>query len=75
MKEKYPSKKYPNLRFFIGDIRDIERLKRAFYKIDCMAMLQHLTVPAEYNPTEFIKTNIIDHKTLSRQQLIQKLKK
>ena len=34
MQEKYPSSKYPYIRFFIGDIRDLDRLKRAFHNID-----------------------------------------
>ena len=50
----------PNIRFFIGDVRDKERLSRAFkgvdYVIHAAAMKQ---VPAcEYNPFEAIKTNI-----------------
>ena len=57
----YPKKKYPNLRFFIGDIRDRDRLKMAFENIDIVvhaAALKQVDV-AEYNPTEFINTNII----------------
>ena len=51
----------PNLRYFLGDIRDKERLYRAFDGVDIVihaaAMKQ---VPAsEYNPMEAIKTNII----------------
>lgn len=57
--EKYPNKVY-KLRFFIGDVRDKDRLYRAFkgvdYVIHAAAMKQ---VPAcEYNPFEAIKTNI-----------------
>lgn len=54
-------KEYANkLRFFIGDVRDLERMKRAFHGVDYVihaaAMKQ---VPAcEYNPNEAIKTNI-----------------
>ncbi|QQY79133.1 UDP-N-acetylglucosamine 4,6-dehydratase (inverting) [Keratinibaculum paraultunense] len=59
MKQKFPSYK-KNIRFFIGDVRDKERLYRAFngvdYVIHAAAMKQ---VPAcEYNPFEAIKTNI-----------------
>ena len=58
-REKYPDK-FRKLRFFIGDVRDRERLYRAFkdidYVIHAAAMKQ---VPAcEYNPFEAIKTNI-----------------
>ena len=61
MEKKFPLKKYPFLRFFIGDIRDLDRLKRAFQGIDYIIHAAALKqVPAaEYNPTEFIKTNII----------------
>src|SRR5690606_21761363 len=49
------------LRFFIGDIRDLDRLKRAFQGIDYIIHAAALKqVPAaEYNPMECIKTNII----------------
>ena len=61
MMEKFPSKKYPMLRYFIGDVRDKERLTRAFSDIDLVIHAAALKqVPAaEYNPTEFINTNII----------------
>lgn len=60
MAQTYPVEKYPQIRFFIGDVRDLSRLKRAFdnvdYVIHAAAMKQ---VPAsEYNPMECIKTNI-----------------
>jgi UDP-N-acetylglucosamine 4,6-dehydratase (inverting) len=48
------------LRFFIGDVRDKERLYRAFHGVDIVihaAALKHVTV-AEYNPIEAIKTNV-----------------
>jgi len=56
----FSDRKYPCMRYFIGDIRDKERLHRAFdgveYVIHAAALKQ---VPAaEYNPTEVIKTNI-----------------
>ena len=60
MKNSIP-KKYRNiLRFFIGDIRDLNRLKIAMDDIDIVvhaAALKHVPI-AEYNPFEFIKTNI-----------------
>ena len=49
------------LRFFIGDVRDIQRLRKAFIQVDYVvhaAALKHVTV-AEYNPFEAVKTNII----------------
>jgi UDP-N-acetylglucosamine 4,6-dehydratase (inverting) len=61
MAQHYPHEKYPNVRFFIGDVRDGERLKRACEGIDIIVHAAALKqVPAaEYNPMEFIKTNII----------------
>ena len=61
MAQKFPEKKYPGLRFFLGDIRDKDRLTRAFQDIDIVIHAAALKqVPtAEYNPMEFIKTNII----------------
>ena len=56
----YPEDKYPQIRFFIGDVRDLARLKRACEGIDVIIHTAALKqVPAaEYNPDEFIKTNI-----------------
>ncbi|MFZ1075032.1 MAG: UDP-N-acetylglucosamine 4,6-dehydratase (inverting) [Minisyncoccia bacterium] len=55
----YPKEK--RLRYFIGDIRDVERLKRAFDGVDVVVHAAALKqVPAtEYNPFEAVKTNII----------------
>ncbi len=58
---KFPPKDYPNIRFFIGDVRDFERLKRAFRGIDYVihaAAMKHVPI-AEYNPMETVKTNIM----------------
>jgi UDP-N-acetylglucosamine 4,6-dehydratase/5-epimerase len=51
----------PRLRFFIGDVRDLERLHRAFHGVDIVVHAAALKqVPScEYNPIEAIKTNII----------------
>ena len=60
MSQDYPTNKYPQVRFFIGDVRDAARLKRACEGIDVIIHAAALKqVPAaEYNPDEFIKTNI-----------------
>ena len=52
---------HENLRYFIGDVRDAERLKRAMYGVDIVVHAAALKqVPAaEYNPMEAIKTNIM----------------
>ena len=60
LKQKYPESKYPQLRFFIGDVRDGERLKRACEGVDVIihaAAIKQVDT-AEYNPEECIKTNI-----------------
>ena len=51
----------PNLRYFIGDVRDLPRLRRAFNGVDIVVHAAALKqVPAcEYNPMEAIKTNIL----------------
>ena len=52
---------HPDLRYFIGDVRDLPRLKRAFNGVDIVVHAAALKqVPAcEYNPMEAIKTNIL----------------
>jgi len=52
---------HENLRYFIGDVRDYERLRRAFYGVDFVVHAAALKqVPAcEYNPMEAVKTNIL----------------
>lgn len=60
MAQDYPDSKYPAIRFFIGDVRDKERLVRAFKGIDYVihaAAMKHVHL-AEYNPSECIKTNV-----------------
>lgn len=60
MAQEYPHAHYPQLRFFIGDVRDKERLKRAFEGIDYVihaAAMKHVHI-AEYNPDECVKTNV-----------------
>ncbi len=61
LKQKYQEPKYPQLRFFIGDVRDGERLKRACEGVDVIihaAAIKQVDT-AEYNPEECIKTNIL----------------
>ncbi len=61
MRERFPETKYPQMRFFIGDVRDRERLFRAMEGIDIVVHAAALKqVPAcEYNPFEAVKTNIL----------------
>jgi UDP-N-acetylglucosamine 4,6-dehydratase (inverting) len=61
MKQKYPESKYPMMRYFIGDVRDLERLTRACEGVDVIihaAAIKQVDT-AEYNPDECIKTNIL----------------
>jgi UDP-N-acetylglucosamine 4,6-dehydratase len=60
MAQIFPGKKYNCMRYFIGDVRDVERLKMAMRGVDYVihaAALKHVPA-AEYNPMECIKTNI-----------------
>ena len=61
MQKRFPNTTYPQIRFFIGDIRDRSRLQRALENIDTVVHAAALKqVPAaEYNPMEFIKTNVV----------------
>lgn len=66
MAQKFSDQRYPNLRYFIGDIRDRSRLKRALAGIDTVihaAALKHVPT-AEYNPMEFIHTNVLGAENL-----------
>ncbi|MBN2165264.1 MAG: UDP-N-acetylglucosamine 4,6-dehydratase (inverting) [Marinilabiliaceae bacterium] len=61
MAQYYPKTKFPQVRFFIGDVRDGERFKRACEGIDVIIHAAALKqVPtAEYNPMEAVKTNVL----------------
>jgi UDP-N-acetylglucosamine 4,6-dehydratase len=61
MSQIFSDQKYPCMRYFIGDVRDKERLYRAFKGVDYVIHAAALKqVPAaEYNPFEAVKTNII----------------
>lgn len=66
MEQEFPRSKYPCIRYFIGDIRDVSRLRRALEGIDTVIHAAALKqVPAaEYNPFECIKTNVIGAQNL-----------
>ena len=61
MQKHLPEKKFKQLRYFLGDVRDKERLKFAVREVNIIVHAAALKqVPtAEYNPIEYIKTNII----------------
>src|SRR5512147_837816 len=57
---------HPALRYFIGDVRDVDRLRRAFHGVDVVVHAAALKqVPAcEYNPFEAIQTNVMGAKNI-----------
>ena len=60
MEQDFSTRTYPQIRYFIGDVRDQERLERAFTDIDYVihaAAMKHVHI-AEYNPDECVKTNV-----------------
>ena len=60
LKQKYPAKDFPQLRFFIGDVRDQNRMIQACEGVDVIihaAAIKQVDT-AEYNPTECIRTNV-----------------
>lgn len=60
MAQEFPESIYPSMRYFIGDVRDLDRLKRAVSGVDYLihaAAMKHVHI-AEFNPDECIKTNI-----------------
>lgn len=61
MRQSDPIFDHPKIRYFLGDVRDLQRLSRAFKEVDIVVHAAALKqVPAaEYNPSEFIRTNII----------------
>lgn len=61
LQQRFPQDKYPQLRFFLGDVRDQSRLRRALEGVDTVVHAAALKqVPAaEYNPMEFVKTNVL----------------
>ena len=61
LQQKWKDKKYSAVRYLIGDVRDLDRLSLAMQGVDIVihaAALKHVDI-AEYNPFEFIKTNIL----------------
>jgi UDP-N-acetylglucosamine 4,6-dehydratase len=68
---------HPTLRYFIGDVRDVERLRRAMHGVDIVVHAAALKqVPAcEYNPMEAIKTNILGSSNVVEASLDASVKK
>ncbi|MGI9399743.1 MAG: UDP-N-acetylglucosamine 4,6-dehydratase (inverting), partial [Rhizobiaceae bacterium] len=66
MSQRFPNADHPGLRYFLGDVRDDRRLRRALEGVDIVVHAAALKqVPAaEYNPFEFIKTNVLGAQNL-----------
>ena len=66
LQQLFPANQFPQLRFFLGDVRDGERLRRALEGCDTVVHAAALKqVPAaEYNPMEFVKTNVLGAENL-----------
>lgn len=77
MSNEFPVRKFPSIRYFLGDIRDAKRLHTAFENIDIVVHAAALKqVPtAEYNPMEFIKTNVIGAQNIIEAAIEKKVKK
>lgn len=76
MAQEYPVSAFPQIRFFIGDVRDYERLKMAFRGVDYIihaAAMKHVSI-AEYNPMECVKTNINGAENIIRAALETSIK-
>ncbi len=77
MKQIFSENKYNNIRYFIGDVRDYERLLMATKNVDIIfhaaAMKQVDTI--EYNPLEAIKTNIYGTENIIKSAIFNKVKK
>ena len=73
----YSEKKFSNIRYFLGDIRDKDRLKMAFEDVDYVIHAAALKqVPtAEYNPIEFVKTNVIGSQNIIEAAIEKNVKK
>ena len=58
---RFSAQQYKNIRFFLGDVRDERRMKRALERIDYVVHAAALkqVMAAEYNPIEFINTNVL----------------
>jgi len=75
MAQRFSQDEFPALRYFIGDVRDINRLGQAMDGIDTVihaAALKHVPI-AEYNPIEVVKTNIIGAENIINTAIAEKV--
>lgn len=77
MAQEFPTVTFKALRYFIGDVRDLDRLKRAFKDIDYVihaAAMKHVHI-AEYNPMECVKTNVLGAENIINASLDSQVKR
>jgi UDP-N-acetylglucosamine 4,6-dehydratase/5-epimerase len=76
MAQAFSDKQYPCMRYFIGDVREPERLHRAFHNVDYVIHAAALKqVPAaEYNPFEAVRTNILGGQNVINAAIDQNVK-
>ena len=68
MAHEFPQTRYPFMRYFIGDVRDADRLEMAMWDVDTVihaAAMKHVPI-AEYNPFECIHTNVLGAENVVR---------
>ena len=77
MEKLYPKSKFPYIRFFLGDVRDQDRILSALEGVDYVIHAAALKqVPAaEYNPFEFVKTNVLGAQNIVQACLKSRVKK
>ncbi len=77
MQKKFPENKFKCMRYFLGDVRDLDRLKMAMNGVDYVihgAALKQVP-SAEYNPMEYVKTNINGAENVIQASIFQKVTK
>lgn len=77
MAETFSIEKYDNIRYFIGDVRDPDRLHRAFNGVDIVVHAAALKIvpTAEYNPFEAVRTNVLGAENVINIAIDNKVKK
>jgi UDP-N-acetylglucosamine 4,6-dehydratase len=77
MSQRFPTERFPQIRFFVGDVRDKDRLYRALEEIEIVVHTAALKqVPAcEYNPFEAVKTNILGAQNVIEASIDQGVKR
>jgi UDP-N-acetylglucosamine 4,6-dehydratase/5-epimerase len=77
MSQQFDTARYPCMRYFIGDVRDYDRLAMAMYEVDLVvhaAAMKHVPA-AEYNPMECINTNVHGAENVVRAALENRVQK